>query len=374
MKRWIGCPIEDQYFGEEDRKAGKAERKIISAKDRSKYKKTDRTKYEKTQQEQKESKFEREGLLSGRVISILSKGVIVAYEGKNYTCNLRGVLKKEKGLAKNLVTVGDLVLFELTAPDEGVIAHVEPRKSVLSRADNLSRRKEQLIAANVDQVLITTCVVDPPLKLPLLERYIIAAMKGGMHPVIVVNKIDLLEQESELAEVERELFQEILKAYPPLGIPVIAISAATGQGIEELRQVMKEKVSVFSGQSGVGKTSLINLMTGLTMRVGETVGKTKKGAHTTSSAQLVPLEFGGWCIDTPGIKSFGVWDLKREDIESYFTEIYAKKSDCKFPNCSHTHEEDCAVIRAVEEGEISAMRYESYCILIDSVLQVHKRR
>jgi ribosome biogenesis GTPase len=247
----------------------------------------------------------------------------------------------------------------------------------LSRADNLSRRKEQVIAANIDQVLITVSVVDPPIKPPLVDRYIIAARKGGMEPVIVLNKIDLLKSETKdpiLVAVENEIYEEFLVAYAQADIPIVSVSVETGEGLERLREVMKGKASVFSGQSGVGKSSLINAITGLDLRVGETVEKTKKGSHTTTTAQLVPLEFGGWCIDTPGIKSFGVWDLKKEEIEKYFSEIHAIGLKCKFLDCTHTHEAQCAVIEALEQEEIPPMRYESYQALIDSLSEKHVRR
>ena len=144
--------------------------------------------------------------------------------------------------------------------------------------------------------------------------------------------------------------------------------------MDQLREVMKDKASVFSGQSGVGKSSLINTMTGLELRVGETVERTKKGAHTTSTTNLIPLPFGGWCIDTPGIKSFGVWDLKKEDVEGYFSEIHHAGAQCKFPDCTHTHETDCAVHRAVDAGEISLLRFASYAALKESASAEHVRR
>ena len=262
------------------------------------------------------------------------------------------------------------MLFEPVSETVGVIAHVEPRRTKLSRADNLSRRKEQLIAANIDLVLITASVVLPPLKAPLIDRYIIAAKSGGMQPVVVVNKIDLLNTSPE----EKALFDELKQAYAQANIPFIAISAESGEGMEELKAVMRDKASVFSGQSGVGKTSLINAMTGLDLKVGETVEKTRKGSHTTTTTQLIPLAFGGFCIDTPGIKSFGVWDLKLEDIEQYFSEIHVIGQKCKFLDCAHLNEEECAVIKALEKGKISFVRYSSYQALRASVQEHYLRR
>jgi ribosome biogenesis GTPase / thiamine phosphate phosphatase len=375
-KRWVGCPVEAEYFGDE-RKQSKLERKIASAKDRSKYKKTDREKFQKTSDIHKNIKIDKEQLLRGRVLTIASQGIIVDYEGKTVTCTLRGLLKKEKSQAKNLVTVGDFVLFEKTSEEEGFIAHVEPRHSILSRADNLSHRKEQLIAANIDQVLVTVSVVSPSLKPSLVDRYIIATKKGGMEPIVIVNKIDLLDDpsvEKSLRENQKQLYLDFIKAYQGAGIPVIAVSAVTSMGLDALKDAMQGKASVFSGQSGVGKSSLINVLSGYQLRVGKVVDRTKKGSHTTTTTQLLSLDFGGWCIDTPGIRSFGIWDLKKEEVEKYFEEIHRCGRQCRFPNCSHSHEDGCAVLDAIEQGKISPIRYDSYISLIESISRQHLRR
>lgn len=375
-KRWVGCPIEGDYFGDE-RKISKRERKIASAKDRSKYKKTDRDKFQKDPELHKNIKIDKDQLLHGRVLSIDPEGMIVDHQGQRIICKLRGLLKKDKSQSKNLVTVGDIVSFELNQPGEGTIAHVEPRRSILSRADNLSRRKEQLIAANIDQVLVTVSVVSPPLKPFLVDRYLIAAKKGGMAPIIVVNKIDLLTDptvEEFLREQQQELYQDFVAAYQAVDIPVISASVVTAEGLEELKKVMAGKASVFSGQSGVGKSSLINAITGFDLKIGKVVGRTQKGSHTTTKTQLLPLEFTGWCIDTPGIKSFGIWNLDRDEVQKYFSEIHEQSHRCHFPNCSHRHEDGCAVVEAVENGTLSALRYDSYQFLMESITQEHLRR
>lgn len=371
-KKWVPCDLEADYF-KDDRKTSRMERKLASAKDRSKYKKTDRDKRQKNKELHQNIKLSKENLLKGRVLSITPQGFLVQHAEETFVCSIRGLLKKEKTQFKNLVTVGDFVLFQKNDNHEGLIAHVEPRHSTLSRADNLSRRQEQLIAANIDQVLITVSVVNPPLKPFLVDRYIIATRKGNMEPVIVVNKIDLLEKEGQDTE-ERELYDQFLSAYKIADIPLIAVSTITGEGLESLVKIMKDKASVFSGQSGVGKSSLINAITQYDLKTGKVVDKTKKGAHTTTTAQLMPLEFGGWCIDTPGIKSFGLWDFKREEVEQNFSEIYERGHQCKFPDCSHTHESDCAVLTAVENGEISPLRFSSYQYLLEALSHEHLRR
>lgn len=372
--RWTDDEIRQEEEHILPRKESRQDRKRAMAKDRSKYKKTDQKKLAAAADIQNSMKLDSDKLLRGRVLTIVPQGILVEHEGVEYTCTLRGVLKRDKTQSKNLVTVGDFVLFEKMDGGEGIIAHVEPRKSVLSRADNLDRRKNQMIAANVDQVLITTSVVTPPLKTSILDRYIIAAHMGSLEPIIVINKVDLLNSEDPEVVLQKELYEAALEAYAQAGVRVISISAETGMGMDELKEAMKGKVSVFSGQSGVGKTSLINILTGLDLKVGKTVDRTKKGSHTTSYSQLVPLEFGGWCVDTPGIRSFGVWDLDREYIDDYFDEIQEASHACKYPDCTHTQEQGCAVMAAVEEGKISPLRYESYLMLVDSISQEHHRR
>ena len=346
---------EENHF-EESRREERGKRKEASRKDRSKFKKTDRAKRERLLLEATTAKLNKKDLLRGRVLAILPEEISVDCEGKIYPCVLGGVLKKEKGSVKNLVTVGDFVLFE---KEKGLIVHVEPRKSVLSRLEHLTGKKEQLIAANIDQVLITVSVVAPPLKPSLIDRYIIATRKGNMEPVIVINKVDLLENENVL--------KDFVKTYRSLGLRVLMVSAISGVGMEELKEVMRGKASVFSGQSGVGKSSLINATTGLDLAIGELAIKTQKGSHTTTGAHLIPLACGGWCIDTPGIRSFGMWELKKEDLDAFFPEISEQGLDCKYQNCTHTHEPSCAVRQAVEAGTLSHLRYESYCKLLEEI-------
>ena len=375
----------EETYHRKERSEAKSYRKMITAKDRSKFKKTDLSKHQEQADKLAVSKLDVDNLVRGRVVSISSQGsahgVVVNANGRKITCILRGALKQDKMQLKNPVTVGDFVLFEATSEEEGAIAYVEPRTTVLSRADNLSRRKEHLIAANVEQVLITACVVDPPLKPFLVDRYIIAAQRGGMDPVVVLNKVDLLQLAVEDKEslslqilAEQILYAEFVEGYRAAGVKVVSVSVVDGTGLDELRKIMQDKTSVFSGQSGVGKSSLINAVTGSDLRVGRTVEKTGKGSHTTTSAQLLPLDLGGWCVDTPGIKSFGVWDLKRNEVEAYFEEIHAKGIDCKFADCMHLHEEGCAVLAALEAEELSLIRYESYQSLMASLAQEHRRR
>lgn len=335
----------DKEYNLEDPRAFRKERKRIQAKDRSKYKKTDREKWEQTP-------APKEGR-RGRVLSVSKLSIDVDLEGEILSCTLRGSLKQERTDKKNLVTVGDIVWVD----ERGQIAKIEERFSYLSRASNLDRKKEHLIAANIDQVLITASFEAPSLKPSLLDRYIISAKKGNMQPIIVINKIDLCKDRKEL--------DEIAEIYQKAQIPLITVSAMTKEGIENLKKLMQGKTSVFSGQSGVGKTSLINEVTGRQDKIGDIVHKTQKGAHTTTSAKLIPLDGGGFCVDTPGIKSFGLWDILPSDLSGYFYDLQEFAPHCKFMNCTHMHEPDCAVKKAVEEGKLSKIRYESYTNLLE---------
>jgi ribosome biogenesis GTPase len=366
--------IEEEFHSKDDKKASRKERKFASAKDRSKYKKTDQDQLKK----QTGLKEEPDHFKRGRVIAIFPEGVLVSCDQEEFLCNLKGSLKQDKNRIKNLVAVGDLVCFEEKGMKEGAIFRVEDRHSVLSRADNLSRNKEQLIAVNIDQVLIVTSVVLPALKPFLVDRYIIAAQKGNMEPIIIINKIDLLTSPPKeiLIDIDKEraLYNEFLVTYRALHFTVIPVSMETGEGIESIQNEMRGRTSVFSGQSGVGKSSLINLITGSHLATGGVVQSTRKGSHTTTTTHLIPLQGGGFCIDTPGIKSFGIWDLKIEEIAAHFSEIFALSSGCKFPNCAHLNEPECAVKKAVEENKISPLRFGSYCALMASLSKKHRQR
>jgi ribosome biogenesis GTPase len=367
--------LEEEFYSK-DKKASRKERKLASSRDRSKYKKSDQDQLKK--QSDSTGSESTDPFKRGRVLAILPEGIFVSCDQEEFLCSLKGSLKQDKNRTKNLIAVGDFVRFEEKGLKEGAIFKVEDRHSVLSRADNLSRNKEQLIAVNIDQVLITTSVVMPPLKPFLVDRYIIATQKGNMQPVIIVNKIDFLtnppmEISMDLTE-EKTLYEKFLQTYRALNFKVIPVSVKTMEGMETLKEAMYGKTSVFSGQSGVGKSSLINLLTGSSLAIGSIVQRTYKGSHTTTTTHLIPLEAGGFCIDTPGIKSFGIWDLKIDELAAHFPEILALSSECKFPDCAHLNEPDCAVKKAAEENKISPLRFESYCALMSSLSREHRQR
>jgi ribosome biogenesis GTPase len=250
---------------------------------------------------------------------------------------------------RSIVPTGDRVWFRPSQNDEGVIERVEPRHGLLTRA---SRGREHVLVANVDQVVFVVSLVEPDLKPHLIDRYLAVAQQGGLTPVLLLNKADLADP------VE---LQPLVGGYAQLGIPVLLMSARTGLGIGRLREQLRGRSTVFSGQSGVGKSSLLNaVQPGLSLAVKTVSEVNNKGRHTTTYAQLIKLESGGWVVDTPGVRQLQLWDVRPEEVEGYFPELRPFVPLCGFPDCTHTHEEDCAVKRAVYRRQIGFDRYTSY--------------
>lgn len=296
----------------------------------------------------------------GRVLSCVGDKILVDCSGTQYHCSIRGSLKKGRPKERTLIAVGDFVQVKPQKEKEGQILTIEERISTLARSDPIQKKKH-IIAVNIDQVFITASVVSPSFKPFLIDRYLIAAKKGNMQPIILVNKMDLLKNKEDAA------YEEFLPIYASLDIPILKVCCITKDGISTLKKLMKNKASVFSGQSGVGKSSLINLTTGLNLPVGEVQEKSGKGKHKTTRAQLVSLKQGGFCIDTPGIKQFGLWDLQRDDILDHFHEIKKVGQECKYHDCHHFMEPNCAVKEAVDEGLIFPLRYQSYITLLEEL-------
>jgi ribosome biogenesis GTPase len=286
--------------------------------------------------------------------------------GELFRCAVRRLLKTLVTGERNVVTTGDRVWLRpavaqavraeagvtdagQTEMPEGLIERVEPRHGVLTRA---SRRREHVLVANVDQLVIVMSLVEPDLKPHLIDRYIAAALQGGLTPIVCLNKADLIPPEP---------LQPLIGSYAQLGITALLTSALTGHGIDRLRGLLRDRETVFSGQSGVGKSSLLNaLQPGLGLVVREVSEGTQKGRHTTSTAQLHKLDGGGWVVDTPGVRQLQLWDIRPGEVEGLFPEFRPFVPLCSFPDCTHTHETDCAVKHAVDRHFVNSRRYTSY--------------
>jgi ribosome biogenesis GTPase len=290
--------------------------------------------------------------LTGRVVRIHGLiSVVEADDGREYPCHVRRLLKTLAIDSRNVVTVGDRVWFRPggAGGEEGLIEKVEPRRGTVARG---YRRHKHVLVANVDQILIVSALEEPGLKLPLIDRYLISAEIGGVRPVVVLNKADL---------VDPALYQWVVGLYSQLGYETLLTSAADGRGVDRLRALVSQGTTAFSGQSGVGKSSLLNaLQPGLNLRVREVSDWTFKGKHTTTTAELIRLDAGGYVVDTPGLRQFELWGVVPAELSGHFVEFRPYLPLCKFPDCSHTHEADCAVKDAVYWGQIHPGRYESY--------------
>jgi ribosome biogenesis GTPase len=257
---------------------------------------------------------------------------------------------------RHVVVAGDRVLFRPvpnTDPREGIIERVEPRQGSLCRT---SRGRQHVIVTNVDQVLIVASAAEPRLKPNLIDRLLVTAEKSGVRPVVCINKIDLVETAS---------LAPLAGVFSRMGYGVLLLSARTGFGVERLKRLVKGRESVVVGQSGVGKSSLLNAVDeSLQLRVEAVSAESEKGRHTTAAAQLLPLACGGYVVDTPGVRQFQLWDVIPEEVAGLYRDVRPYVSLCRFPDCTHTHEDDCAVKDAVADGRLDERRYESYCVLL----------
>ena len=302
-------------------------------------------------------------LSTGTITKIEAVACMVHDGERSYRCAARDRLLESDTAQSNPLAVGDRVKFRVLDEDaaEGVVEDVLPRESKLSRAPPHDSRREKVIVANVDRLLIVTSVRQPPLNLSIIDRYLIAAARGGVTPALCINKIDLADDEDEYARV--------VDIYREEGLDVATTSAETGAGMEGLKELLKDTTTVFAGHSGVGKSSLLNrLQPDLDLRTGQ-LSPGGKGKHCTSTTSLLRLDFGAYVVDTPGIREFTLWDLEKREVPRYFPGILELSHDCRMPDCTHTHEPDCAVKEAVEKGEYPEDRYDSYCRILETVEQ-----
>ncbi len=295
--------------------------------------------------------IDEEKCLRGTVLSVGGlRSPVEAIDGQIYQCAVRRWLKTVSTDQRHVLAAGDQVMFRPADNNEGIIERIEPRHGILCRT---SRGRQHIMVSNVDRMLIVSSAVEPNLKPNLIDRLLVTAEKAQITPIICINKVDLLDPAD---------LQPIAGVYGQMGYQVLLISAESGVGVSRLRALVKDRKSVVVGQSGVGKSSLLNaLESGLSLKVRTVSAESEKGRHTTTAAQLIPLSFGGYIVDTPGIRQFQLWDVIPEEVAGYFRDVRPFVSLCRFQDCTHQHESDCAVKNAVADGYLDARRYESYC-------------
>jgi ribosome biogenesis GTPase len=296
-----------------------------------------------------------DGSVRGRVLHVQGLESVVQHpDGSTVRCMTRRLLKTLSTDQRHPVAAGDWVRFRGTGRDGAILA-IEPRRNSLCRA---SRGRRHVIVANVDQALIVGSAALPHLKPGLIDRLIVAAEASGIRPIICLNKADLVPTASLVP---------LAGVYARMGYAVVLCSAATGLGIERLRRELAGRVTALVGQSGVGKSSILNAVAPeLGLRVGEVSRDNDKGRHTTTTARLIPHGHGGAFVDTPGVRQFQLWQLVPAEVPAAFRDLRPIANHCRFPDCTHTHEADCAVKHAVADGLLDTRRWESCCHLAAS--------
>lgn len=297
-------------------------------------------------------------------------GLVVKNTGSWYTvktdsgqlidCKLKGNFRLKGIRSTSPVAVGDFVQIVTNAEGTALITAIDDRKNyIIRKSPNLSKQS-QIIAANLDQAFLLVTIKYPETSTIFIDRFLAGAEAYRIPVVLVFNKTDLLNEE------ERHYQQMMMNLYETIGYHCVEISAETGQGLEVIDALLAQKVTLLSGNSGVGKSTLINvLIPHAEQRTAEISDAHGTGIHTTTFSEMIALPHGGYVIDTPGIKGFGTFDIEPEELTSYFKEIFAFSKDCKFNNCTHTHEPGCAVRTAVENHYISESRYQSYLSMLD---------
>ncbi len=297
--------------------------------------------------------------LLGLVLKSTGSWYEVLADGVRYQCRIRGKLRLKGVRSTNPVVVGDWVKFEADEQGGYVISAIEPRHNyIIRRASNLSK-ESHIIASNIDQALLVVTLFSPETALEFVDRFLVTCEAYKVPVTILLAKIDLARQHPEAVE-------EFYSIYEKAGYKIVEVSATEGEGIETVRELLRGKTTLLSGNSGVGKSTLVAAVEqGLDIKTGEISQSHNKGKHTTTFSTMYPLAEGGYIIDTPGIKGFGLIDIDDAELAHYFPEMMRYLPDCRFYNCSHTHEPGCAVVEAVKSGEIAYPRYESYLKIMD---------
>ncbi len=283
--------------------------------------------------------------------------------GKFYECRIKGRFRLEGIKSTNPIAVGDIVEFKLETKNNaetGVINRIEERKNYIVRKSVNLSRQTHIIASNIDQVFLLITINNPPTFSSFIDRFLVTAEAYSVKTVLLFNKVDSYD-EAAVLEVKY-----LMGIYRKIGYECIEISATNGKNIDKVKTLMVDKVSMFAGHSGVGKSTLVNAMEpALDLKTKEISQQHMQGQHTTTFAEMFDLSFGAKIIDTPGIKGFGVVDMEREEVGDYFPEFFALKQDCKFNNCLHLKEPKCAVKDALEKGDVSYSRYRSYLQILE---------
>ncbi|TVP98810.1 MAG: ribosome small subunit-dependent GTPase A [Balneolaceae bacterium] len=300
---------------------------------------------------------------SGRVIQSTGKWYKVAVEGgKIFECTIPGKFRLEKKEVTNPVAVGDMVDFNVNDDGTGIISEIKGRENYIPRQATHGKRGEQILVANVDRAWVVQSVKEPKLNTGFTDRFLVTCEAYEVPAGLVINKMDLANKKAA------GFIEMISELYRSLGYPVLNTSIKDDDSLAVLIKNLKGKTSVFIGPSGVGKTSLLNVIDPeLNLKVGEISSYSQKGKHTTTFARLVPLQAGGYIVDTPGIREFGIVNIEKSELSLFFPEMIEPRENCKYYNCTHYHEPDCGVAEAYQQGKIDPGRYESYLNILESL-------
>lgn len=300
----------------------------------------------------------------GRIIQSTGKWYKVAEPDGDtiHDCRLPGRFRLEKKEVTNPVAVGDIVTFTVESDGSGTITEIHERENYIPRQATHGRRGEQILVANIDRAWVVQSVRQPKLNLGFIDRFLVTCEAYEIPAGIIMNKTDLAKKGDE------EFVEDIRELYLGLGYAFLTTSIHDEESIGRLAEELKAKTSVFIGPSGTGKTSLLNAMEPqLTLRTGEISSYSDKGKHTTTFATLIPLSMGGFIVDTPGIRELGLVNIEKSELSLFFPEMLEPRQNCKYYNCTHTHEPGCGVIQAYEEGLIDPDRYNSYINILQSL-------
>lgn len=304
-------------------------------------------------------------MLKGRIIKSTGKwyGVLSQDDDATiYQCQIPGRFRLQELQQTNPIAVGDLVTFRVLEDGSGMIEDIEARKNKISRKATHGRKGEQILVSNVDQAFVVQAVQQPQFRTGFIDRFIISAEAHHIKPLVIINKTDLGSDE------DADLVAGLIKVYERLSYEILLTSIYDEESIDELRARMKDKTSVFIGPSGTGKTSLLNaVQPGINRAVAAVSTFSNKGRHTTTFAELIPLDFGGYLADTPGIREFGLVGFDLIEIAGFFPEMRELRQNCRYYNCTHLHEPGCSVMEAFDKGEIAASRYDSYISIYESL-------